>query len=254
VAFKDHFSVQADRYTQFRPGYPRALFEFLATLPHTRGRAWDCGTGGGQAALGLAEFFGEVVATDPSARQIEHAQQHPRVDYFVSSAERSPLCDASVDLVTVAQALHWFDLPRFYDEVRRVARPGGVIAVWSYALAETSPDVDRVVWHLYRDILDSYWPPERRIVETRYTTIPFPFREIPAGEFTMAAEWRLDDLIGYLGTWSSVQQYIERHAANPLSTVASDLSAAWGPPGTVRRVSWPLFVRVGHVDQGGPVD
>ena len=249
MAFKDHFSRTAQQYTRFRPHYPRALFEFLATLPGEHGRAWDCGTGSGQAAVALAEFFDEVVATDPSDRQIAHAQKHPRVAYLVASAEQTPLEDHSVDLVAAAQALHWFDLERFYDEARRVARPTGVLAAWGYELCRIAPPIDSVIWHLYREVLGSYWPPERKVTETRYATIPFPFPEIPAPDFALAAQWRLDDLIGYLGTWSSVQQYIERHAANPISAVESELAAAWGSPDTARQITWPLFLRVGRMNQ-----
>jgi SAM-dependent methyltransferase len=248
VAFKDHFSRTAQQYSQFRPHYPRALFEFLATLPAQRERAWDCGSGGGQAAVALAEFFDEVVATDPSARQVAHAQNHPRVEYLVATAEQSPLEDQSVDLVAVAQALHWFDLARFYDEVRRVARPTGVVAAWGYELCRITPRIDPVIWHLYREVLGSYWPPERKVTETRYATIAFPFQEIPAPQFAMTAQWRLDDLIGYLGTWSSVQQYFERHAANPISAVESELAAAWGSPETARQITWPLFLRAGRMN------
>jgi ubiquinone/menaquinone biosynthesis C-methylase UbiE len=248
VAFKDHFSRTARQYTQSRPHYPRTLFEFLATLPARRDRAWDCGTGGGQAAVAMAEFFDEVVATDPSAQQIAHAQVHPRVEYLVATAEQSPLEDRSVNLVAAAQALHWFDLERFYDEVRRVAQPAGVVAAWGYEMCRITGQIDPVIGHLYREILGSYWPPERKVTETRYTTIPFPFPEIPAPQFAMTAQWRLDEVIGYLGTWSSVQQYIKRHAANPISAVESDLAAAWGPPETVRQVTWPLFLRAGRID------
>lgn len=244
--FHDHFSKQADRYTQFRPHYPRELFAFLASLPPRTERAWDCGTGNGQAAVALADFFDEVVATDPSARQIEHAVQHPRVAYQVAPAEVAPLADASVDLVTVAQALHWFDHPRFHAEVRRTLRPDGAIAAWSYGLAQITPDVDTVVNRFYTD-LDAYWPPERKAIEERYETIPFPFVEIEAPDFAMTAEWSLDNLLGYLGTWSSVAKYAAQHGRDPLDEVRTDLAQAWGPSEQVRAVSWPLFLRLGRL-------
>ncbi len=247
MAFKDHFSGHADRYTQFRPRYPRELYQCLASLPARPGLAWDCGTGNGQAAVALAEFFDAVVATDPSQQQVNHAQAHPKVTYLVAPAEQSPLGDRSVDLVTVAQAIHWFDLDKFYAEVGRVARPGGVLAAWSYGLARIDPEVDRLVYHLYEDVLGRYWPPERHFVEDRYTTIAFPFAEIPTPEFSMTASWSLDDLLGYLGTWSSAQRYMAQHGADPLDPVRDDLLRAWGPPETKRAVNWPLFQRVGRV-------
>ena len=248
MAFKDHFSVQADRYTRFRPRYPRRLFEFLATLPARPERAWDCRTGNCQAALGLGEYFAEVVATGPSARQIAHAEKHPKVRYLISAAEQPPLANDSVDLITVAQALHWFDLERFYAEVRRVARPGGVVAAWGYELATITPVIDQVVRHLYSDLLGKYWPPERQTTETRYATVAFPFRELPGPTLESKAQWHLDALQGYLGTWSSVQKYIEWHAANPLDQAHDDLAAVWGSPERIRRVTWPLFLRVGRIE------
>lgn len=252
MAFKDHFSRQAAQYTLFRPRYPRALFEFLAALPEQRDRAWDCGTGSGQAAVALAEFFDDVLATDPSAAQIAHAERHPRVQYVVSAAEHAPLADHSVDLVTVAQALHWFDLDRFYAEVRRVVRPAGAVAVWSYGLGKISPQVDSVVWHLYKDILDPYWPPERGMIEQRYAQVAFPFEELTTPRLAMTADWKMNEFVGYLGTWSAVQRYIERNAANPIERVRAELEAAWGAAGAARRITWPLFLRVGRPGAATP--
>ncbi|REK10451.1 MAG: class I SAM-dependent methyltransferase [Planctomycetota bacterium] len=246
MTFKDHFSRQADSYTRFRPRYPRELFAFLAALPAARRRAWDCGTGNGQAAEALAEFFDAVVATDPSARQIEHAAPHAKIEYHVAPAESCPLKAASVDLVAVAQALHWFDHESFFAEVRRVGRNGGVVAAWAYGLGRLTPDVDRVVMHLYGDLLGTYWPPERHYIEQGYRKIPFPFAEIDAPHFVMTASWSLDDLTGYLGTWSSVQSYIEQQGSNPLALVHDDLVAAWGSAAQ-RKVTWPLYLRVGYI-------
>jgi SAM-dependent methyltransferase len=246
VAFQDHFSKQANAYTHFRPRYPRALFAYLSNLPVQRERAWDCGAGNGQAAVALAEFFDEVVATDASNRQIANAQLHPKVIYTVAPAEAPPLAARTVDLVAVAQALHWFDLPAFYAQVRKAGRPGSVLAAWCYGLATISPAVDAVVGCLYSDILGSYWPSGRRLIEEQYTTIDFPFAEIHAPQFAMNAQWRLDDLVGYLGTWSSVQKFIERNGADPLNEVQDDLRDAWGGQAT-QRVEWPLYLRVGRV-------
>lgn len=248
ASFNDHFSTQADRYTQFRPSYGLSLFAFLASLVPRHELAWDCGTGSGQAAVALADSFLEVVATDPSARQIEHAQPHSRVRYLVARAEDTPLADASVDLVTVAQAVHWFDRPRFYQEVRRVGRAGSVLALWAYGLATISPEVDAVVERLYEPILGSYWPPERKLIEARYATIEFPFEELPAPPFEMTARWNLAQLVGYLGTWSSVEKYRAARGEDPLALVEGELRAAWGAPEVERLVRWPLYLRVGRVN------
>lgn len=248
MAYQDHFSTQADLYSNCRPHYPRKLVEWLASLPATTERAWDCGAGSGQASVMLAEQFTEVVSTDASRQQLLHAQSHPRVHYLVARAERAPLADDSVDLVSVAQALHWFDLDRFYAEVRRVGRRGAVLAAWGYEMAHVTPAVDRVIDSFYSDVLGDYWPAERRFVETCYATLPFPFHELAAPRMETTAQWNLDELFGYLGTWSSVEKYRAQHAADPRAVVHDQLADAWGPPDTLRRVRWPIFLRVGAIE------
>ncbi len=245
--FKDHFSRQAGDYARFRPQYPPTLFEFLASLAPGRERAWDCGTGSGQAALGLAGFFEQVIGTDASRQQIDRALRHRRIKYRVASAEASGLETASIDLTVVAQALHWFDLDRFYAEVRRVSKPAALLAAWTYDLFRITPEVDAAVHHFYKEIVGAYWPPERRWVEDRYRTIPFPFEECPAPTFTLEAEWELADLIGMLGTWSATQRCREITGEEPIEAVADALKRAWGPAETVRKVTWPLNLRVGRV-------
>ncbi|HKJ76269.1 MAG TPA: class I SAM-dependent methyltransferase [Gammaproteobacteria bacterium] len=247
MAFADHFAPVAADYGRHRPGYPPGLFAFLAdTAPGTR-RAWDCATGTGQAARGLAEHFAEVRATDASAGQVEQAEGPTNVRYSVAPAEAGGLDDASADLVTVAQALHWFDLPAFYAEVRRVLRPGGLLAVWSYNLLEAGPAVDAVIERLYRDRLGPYWPTERRHVENGYRDLPFPFRPVAAPAFAMTSEWTLAGLTGYLGTWSAVARCREAEGTDPVAEVEAALAAAWGPADTARPVRWPLTLRVGRV-------
>ena len=183
----------------------------------------------------------------PAPRQIAQAQARPHVTYLVATAEKSPLESHSVDLIAVAQALHWFDLPRFYAEVRRVGRGASVLAAWCYGLATISPAVDRVIERLYEDVLGPYWPPERTLIEERYASLPFPFKELVAPPLEIVAEWNLGELMGYLKTWSSVQRYIERRGADPLDLVTADLAAAWGNEAT-RAIRWPLWMRVGRVE------
>lgn len=248
-AFKDHFSGHSADYRAFRPDYPPELFAFLASVAPGRGLAWDCGTGNGQAALGLAEHFAKVFATDASAGQIREAEPHPRVEYAVAPAEKCPLPDGSVDLVTVAQALHWFDHDRFYAEVRRVCRPGGLIAATCYHEPSVGPEVDPVL-RRWEDFIRPYWTPERVWVDAGYRTVPFPFPEVDVPRFEVSIESDLPRLLGYLGTWSATKQYVQAHGGDPLERFRSEFAAAWGDPGVVRTLRWAFTVRVGWVNAG----
>lgn len=252
MPFQDHFSGHARDYASFRPTYPVELPAWLAGLAPSRQVAWDCGTGSGQAARLVAEHFALVAATEPSRQQLESAPRHPRVAYIAATAEHVPLADVSVDLVTVAQALHWFDFAAFYAQVRRVCRPGGILAVWAYELARVSPEVDRWL-DAYFKLVEAYWPPERRYVEDGYRTIPFPFAEIGAPQFTMQAEWTAGQLLGYLSTWSATRRATQDlgydvlgRAADGTDFAAGSLEAVWGEVER-RHVVWPLILRVGRV-------
>jgi SAM-dependent methyltransferase len=244
----DHFSRQAAQYRASRPGYPPALLEFLARLAPGRERALDCATGNGQAAGGLAAHFAAVVATDLSLPQLRCAAPVANVRYLAARAEHLPLAARTVDLVTVAQALHWFATDAFYAEVRRVARPGAVIAAWSYGLARIDPAVDAVVGRLYRDIVGAYWPPERRLVESGYRDVPFPFEPIAAPAFALHDRWSLTRLLTYLVSWSAVQRYRDATGRDPLDAVRESLTDAWGNPEASRPIAWPLALRIGRVN------
>jgi SAM-dependent methyltransferase len=217
------------------------LFAYLAGLSGRR-LAWDCATGNGQAAVSLAQYFERVIATDASQAQIDAAVSHPRVRYRVAAAEESGLPGDSVDLVTVGQALHWFDTGRFFDEASRVLVPGGVLAAWCYELCRVSPDCDRIVRGLYSDIVGTYWPPERRLIEERYAAIEFPGSELEAPVLAMNATWTVEDMLGYLRTWSACQRYRREQGSDPVERIDGELRAAWGAaPRTAR---WPLTVKV----------
>jgi SAM-dependent methyltransferase len=243
VSFKDHFSGHAAEYARNRPGYPAELFAWLAEVAPSGERALDCGTGSGQAAVRLAEHFAQVVATDPSAEQVGNAQPHPRVSYRVAPAEATGLAGESVDLVTVAQALHWFDLPRFWAEVDRVLRPGGVLAVWTYWLMHVSPEVDAAVERFYTGEIGPYWPPERAMVDEGYRSIAFPYAAVEPPAFHMGLEWTVEQALAYLRTWSGVKAFQRAHGRDPLLAAEPDIRAAWGDPDAPRPVRWPLSVR-----------
>ena len=249
--FKDHFSGHSAGYARARPVYPDSLFAWLATLPRSRDAAWDCGTGTGQAARALAPHFRRVIATDASANQASKAARTPGVLYAAAPAERAPLRAASVDLITVAQALHWFDFPAFFAEAARVARPGGAFAAWSYGNCRVNTEIDRVYFRLYDGIVGPYWPPERAHVENGYASIPMPFppfAPIAAPELAIEADWDMEEFIAYLETWSAVQYYRKAGLGDPIALIRADLARAWGDPVATRRIRWPVVIKAGKVD------
>lgn len=247
VNFKDHFSGQASDYALYRPSYPPELFEFLASLCAEREAAWDCGTGNGQAAIRLADFFQKVMATDPSQKQIRNAFPYPRVVYQIAAAEKTGIAGGSIDLITVAQAIHWFDFDQFYAEANRVLKPGGILAVWCYYLPRISPEIDAAIDDFYTHTVGSYWPPERKWVDDRYRSLPFPFVEIQAPQFYMKTDWSLENLAGYISTWSAVQQFIAAKRYNPLDEFGSKLHSLWGDEEKKAAVKWPFYLRVGKL-------
>ena len=246
MTFKDHFSGHAADYARYRPDYPAELYSYLATLPGSRTLAVDCATGNGQAAVGLAAHFDRVIGTDGSVEQLRNAQAHDRVAYVANLAERPAFKPGSVDLLSAAQAAHWFDHDRFYREVRRVLKPDGVLALWTYGLAQITPDIDRVVTEFYSQRVGPYWPPERRYVESGYRDLPFGLQELSTPPFRLDLQWNLDALLGYLGTWSAVQRYKKALGEDPLPALREQLEAVW-PAGATLPVVWPLFLKVGRL-------
>jgi ubiquinone/menaquinone biosynthesis C-methylase UbiE len=245
--FHDHFSQVSSLYADFRPQYPSQLFDYLAEFAPGRSLVWDCAAGNGQATVDLVRRFDRVIATDASAEQIAAAKPQANVEYRVAPAEQSGLPDTCADLVTVAQALHWFDLPRFYAEARRVLRPGGVLAVWAYGIhAVEDQAINEIVQDYYGNVVGPYWPPERKLVEEGYRTLPFPFAEVQPPHFEMQTRWTLDQLLGYFSTWSATNRFIKARGENPLKPLAESLRRAWGNEATARIVTWPLSLRVGR--------
>src|SRR5512135_1288098 len=115
---KDLFSSQAELYARFRPTYPPELYSFILKFVRRRDHALDCATGSGQVARTLAEYFQTVYAIDISQSQLRHAAPADNIVYSVSRAESTPFQADAFDLITVAQAFHWFDAPAFWKEVQ----------------------------------------------------------------------------------------------------------------------------------------
>lgn len=247
MSFQDHFSTQASSYAKSRPTYPPALFEWLARLAPGRALAWDAGSGNGQAAVALAAHFERVVATEPSAAQLAQATAHARVSYQ-QAAETAPMLeDRSVDLLTVAQAAHWFDRPLYYAEVRRVARAGALVALWTYTHCLVTPEIDAKVYHFYDAVVGPYWPPERVHCVNGYRDFDFPFDELEFPITSMELTWDLDAFLAYLDTWSAVDRYRKEQRRDPIPELRGSLLPLWGDSTTPRRIAWPLAGRVGYV-------
>ncbi len=244
-SLKDPFAAVASEYATFRPTYPPALFESIADLAPAHHAAWDCATGSGQAARALARHFGRVIASDLSSAQLASARPGARVTYVRARAEAAPFANASCDLVTVAQALHWLDIPAFWQEARRVLVPRGIVAVWCYSLCRISSDIDPIVDDFYKNVVGPFWTPERALTDTGYRTVPFPFDEIEVR--TPVMDWKLDltDFLGYIGTWSAVAAYRRARGEDPVPALRARLAPIWGD--VPQLVHFPLHVRAGRV-------
>ncbi len=247
MTFKDYFSGHAAVYHEARPDYPAALYDFLLGEVPSRQLAWDAGCGNGQASIALADHFNAVVATDPSAEQIANASPRSNISYRVEPAEHSSLESGCVDLVCVAQALHWFDLARFHEEVRRVLKPRGVVAFWTYADCRVDAEIDVQKDRLYVDLTGPYWPPERVLVESGYASLAFPFERIPTPSFEMCMQWDLAHYLAYLHSWSATQRYMRALGQDPISLIETDLAKAWGDPAHERSVRWDFHLHCGRI-------
>lgn len=245
---KDHFSRQSDLYSKYRPTYPQELYDFIIRHINSKQTAWDCGTGNGQAARELAKYFEKVFATDISRKQINHAVQASNIFYSVQPAEQTNFPDNTFDLVTVSQALHWFQFDKFYTEVNRVAKPEASIAVWMYGLLSISPEIDELVGiEFYKNTLGHYWDYERKYVDDNYTTIPFPFDEIQTALFSIHVEWTLEELQGYFNTWSALQKFIETNQINPVDELMKKIKSI--VKGEKISIVFPVHLRMGRIEK-----
>lgn len=243
---KDNFSSNSDKYAQFRPTYPSEFFEFLSHVVTEKDTAWDVGTGNGQVAFELAKIFEKVYATDISQTQIDNAKKADNIYYSVQPAESSGFSSDTFDLITIAQAIHWFDFEKFYDEVRRTAKKNALICVIGYSLMKFNPAIDELLLDFYTNVVGPYWDPERNYLQEQYKTIPFPFEEICTPSIENVQHWSLDRLIGYLNTWSAVGHYIRENGMNPVDPLQKELELVWGDQET-HEVHFPLHIRLGRI-------
>lgn len=244
---KDYFSTQSKVYAAFRPTYPVELYDFIFQHLSQRNRAWDCATGNGQVAKYLSTYFQEVCASDISQKQLDHASAGRNIQYSVGSAEKTNFPDNHFDLITVAQALHWFDRDAFYNEVVRVGRPNSIVAVWGYGLLNIDPLIDQAIMNFYNNTVGPYWDDARKLVEQHYKTITFPFEEIPAPEFSIKVQWNIDQLSGYLSSWSATQNFIKEKGHDPVAPFIHDLQKNWVQQEVT--VTFPIFTLIGNVDK-----
>lgn len=245
--FKDNFSTQSEIYARYRPQYPKELFQYLSTLTPEHQIAWDCGTGNGQAAIGLVDYYALVLATDPSAEQIKHAFPHPNIQYSVASGESFSIADHSIDLITIANALHWFNLDVFYGNVRKVLKRNGILAAWAYGIPHVNDAIDSIIKQFHDGPLGEFWVHENRLVENEYRDLPFPFLLIPSPEFHSYKEFDLDEFLMYLNTWSATQKYISTYGSNPTVQLRNELLKYWKDPASKRQIQWKLILKIGKL-------
>ena len=243
---KDNFSTRSDKYAQFRPVYPDALFEYLSGLVPGKETAWDCATGNGQVAQRLAGVFQRVYATDISRQQLDNAIVLPNIEYSLQPAEKTGFADDSFDLITVAQAIHWFDFEAFYAEAHRTLKPKGILAVIGYNLPRFTHAIDSIINVFYRDVVGPFWDKERIYIDEHYRTIPFPYADLPTPSFGIDVEWTLDHLLGYLQTWSAVKHYQKQKGEDPVVGIAPRLESAWGEA-EVLSGRFPILLRVARL-------
>jgi hypothetical protein len=243
---KDLFSDRSDLYAAFRPTYPEELYQFIFELVPRRETALDCATGNGQVARRLSLDFISVFATDISQKQLDKGHVAPNIFYKVARAEETPFSDDSFDLITVGQALHWFDLTAFYSEASRVGKPSSILAAWGYGNITINASLDPVINHFYSAVVGAYWDSARRHVESAYANLAFPFDAIKTPDFFIRAEWTINHLLGYLESWSATQSYIKNNGSNPVHDYSDVLRKAWGNE-EKHPVSFPVFLKVGRI-------
>jgi hypothetical protein len=245
---KDYFSGHSKIYAAFRPSYPQAVYDFILRYVPGKITAWDCATGNGQVAKVLSEYFKKVDATDISQQQLDRAYQADNIYYATSAAEKTSFTDNQFDLITVGQALHWFDVDAFYKEAKRVGKNKSILAIWGYSLCSVDEDIDKIFLDFYRNIVGPYWDNARKLVEEEYKNMPFPFEQITTPKFEINVSWTRNEFVGYLTSWSATQKYIKTNKINPVDAIAEQLKKYWRVDET-KTVRFPVFVKLGIVNK-----
>lgn len=245
---KDNFSQQSDHYEKYRPVYPLAFYAYLNGIVNSKNVAWDCGTGNGQVAVELAKYFEQVYATDISSNQLEQAPLKDNIAYSVQAAEQTYFEDNSFDLITVAQAIHWFDFDKFYKEVNRTAKNNAIICAVGYGRLTISKEIDPIIEDFYKNTIGIFWDKERKYIDENYQTIPFPFKEIISPNLSIQVNWDVAHLIGYLNTWSAVKHYIKKHQTNPVELLKKEIEKHWKSE-EMKQVNFPLLLRTGVIQK-----
>lgn len=243
---KDNFSNVAINYSKFRPGYPKELLDFILHHCENKNCAWDCGTGNGQVAKELSKYFNKVIASDISQQQLNQAYQASNIEYRLESGENCSIDDQSLDLITVAQAIHWFDFNGFYTHVNRVLKPGGIIAVWAYNNPVLEGILNDSLLEIYEDTLGAYWDPERQYITDGYETIPFPFEEIGCPPFSICYNWTREHFTGYISTWSALKHYVEKNKTDLMPWIVEKFKKDW-PDQTMKPIYFPCHLRIGKM-------
>lgn len=244
---KDNFSQQSELYKQYRPEYPKEMYDFILSLVPNKNIVWDCGTGNGQIAKVLCSHFNQVFATDISEQQLANAIAANNIKYSKQAAEETNFANKIFDLIIVGQAVHWFDFSKFYAEVNRTLKKDGLVAIIGYGRMSIDNHIDKIIDHLYFDILGNYWDAERKYVDENYKTIPFPFIEIKSPEFQNKYYWTLAHLVGYLETWSAIKHYKNKEKKNPIDFVIDDLKHDW-PQDFAKEINFPIISRLGKLN------
>jgi ubiquinone/menaquinone biosynthesis C-methylase UbiE len=241
------FSSLSESYQKFRPSIPKLFFDFLFTTVYEQGRAWDCAAGTGQNSKALKAGFKNVAATDISSQMIKKAQRHSGINHCVAQSECACFKDQIFDLVLVAQAIHWFDLPMFYNEVKRVLKKDGIIAAVAYGFSSIEQSIDLILEKFRFQFLDPYWHPRAKMVFEGYQNLSFPFEEIEIEPIHLKIRWNMYELLGFMRTWSGVKKFIEDHNEDPVLKIVDVLEREWGNPESKKELTFPLYTRIGKV-------